>query len=135
MLKSLRSTALAFVATIVAACGGGAAPSTTVADGALPRSVDVATAATLRDDGALVIDVREQSEWDEFHMPGATLIPLGQLASKAGTLPKDKPIVLVCRSGSRSATGRNMLEKAGFTNVTSMDGGMLAWRSAGLPVE
>lgn len=82
-----------------------------------------------------MLEVREQSEWDEFHMPGATLIPLGTLPSQLEALPKDKPIVVVCRSGNRSQTGRDILLEAGFTDVTSMDGGMLDWQRAGLPVE
>lgn len=101
----------------------------------LPREISVDTAAELRDDGALMLDVREQSEWDEFHMPGAQLIPLGELPSRLSELPKDQKIVVVCRSGNRSATGRDILLDAGFTNVTSMAGGMNEWRSAGYDVE
>lgn len=101
----------------------------------LPREISVDTAAELRDDGALMLDVREQSEWDEFHMPGAQLIPLGELPSRLSELPQDQKIVVVCRSGNRSATGRDILLDAGFTNVTSMAGGMNEWRSAGYDVE
>jgi len=100
----------------------------------LPREVTVSRAAELRDQGALMLDVREPSEWDEFHMPDATWIPLGQLASRVNELPKDQEIVVVCRSGNRSQEGRDILLRAGFTNVTSMAGGMLQWRSMGLPV-
>ncbi len=101
----------------------------------LPREISVDTAAELRDDGAFMLDVREQSEWDEFHMPGAQLIPLGELPSRLSELPQDQKIVVVCRSGNRSATGRDILLDAGFTNVTSMAGGMNEWRSAGYDVE
>jgi rhodanese-related sulfurtransferase len=101
----------------------------------LPSNVSVAEAAALRESGAFMLDVREQSEWDEFHMPGATLVPLGTLSTQLASLPKDKPIVVVCRSGNRSQTGRDVLLKAGFANVTSMDGGMLGWQRAGLPIE
>jgi rhodanese-related sulfurtransferase len=100
----------------------------------LPREISVAQAAELRNGGAFMLDVREPMEWDEFHMPGATLIPLGQLASRVAELPKDQEIVVVCRSGNRSQEGRDILLRAGFTNVTSMAGGMNEWRLKGLPV-
>jgi rhodanese-related sulfurtransferase len=101
---------------------------------ALPKEISVDTAAQKRDQGVLMLDVREQTEWDEFHMPGAKLIPLGQLETRLSELPKDQQIVVVCRSGNRSATGRDLLLNAGFTQVTSMAGGMNEWRSKGLPV-
>jgi rhodanese-related sulfurtransferase len=66
-------------------------------------------------------------------MPGATLIPLGQLASRLSEVPKDKPVVVVCRSGNRSQQGRDILAANGFTSVTSMAGGMRDWQGAGLP--
>jgi rhodanese-related sulfurtransferase len=100
---------------------------------ALPQEVTVEEAAKMRDEGALMIDVREQSEWDEYHMPGARLIPLAQLESRLSDLPKDQDIVVVCRSGNRSATGRDILLEAGFPRVTSMAGGMSDWRASGLP--
>ncbi len=99
----------------------------------LPLEISVSEAKTMQDAGAFMLDVREQSEWDEFHMPGATLIPLGQLASRMSEVPKDKPVVVVCRSGNRSAQARDMLSQSGFSSVTSMAGGMKAWQSAGLP--
>ena len=105
----------------------------TVQTATLPLEVSVARAAELREAGAYMLDVREPMEWDEFHMPGATLIPLGTLESRVNELPKDQEIVVVCRSGNRSVTGRDILLEAGFTNVTSMAGGMNEWRSAGFP--
>ena len=65
------------------------------------------------------MDVRTQEEWNEFHAPNTTLIPLDELASRVNELPKDQPIVVVCRSGNRSQTGRDILLQAGF-NATSM---------------
>ena len=100
----------------------------------LPAEISVAQAAQKRDTGAFMLDVREQSEWDEYHMPNATLIPLGTLADRVSELPRDKEIVVVCRSGNRSQQGREILIKAGFTKVTSMSGGMNDWRSQGLPI-
>ncbi|MBS0539392.1 MAG: MBL fold metallo-hydrolase [Proteobacteria bacterium] len=84
-----------------------------------------------------VVDVREP---DEFtgplgHIQGATLLPLGELAGRAKELPRDKPIVAVCRAGSRSAHATAILQKAGFTDVANLPGGMLRWRGEGRGVE
>ena len=84
---------------------------------------------------AFFLDVREQTEWDEYHAPGTTLIPLGELPTRLAEVPKDKPIVVVCRSGNRSQSGRDILLQAGYTNVTSMAGGLNQWRAAGYPIE
>lgn len=100
---------------------------------ALPPEVDVRQAAALREQGALVLDVREPEEWAEVHIPGATLIPLGQLAARVEELPRDRTVVVVCRSGNRSQEGRDILRRAGFTRVTSLQGGVRAWAAAGLP--
>jgi rhodanese-related sulfurtransferase len=118
---------------------GCAAPAATAPAGAaltaLATTVSVAEAAALRDDGAFVLDVREPDEWAAGHIPGATLIPLGELASRIGELDRDQRIVVVCRSGNRSAEGRDILLGAGFPSVTSVEGGMTDWASAGLPIE
>lgn len=97
------------------------------------REVSVSEAATLRDQGAFMLDVREPDEWNAGHIPDATLIPLGELESRLDELPRDQQIVVVCRSGNRSATGRDILLDAGFEEVTSMGGGMNSWVSQGLP--
>jgi rhodanese-related sulfurtransferase len=101
----------------------------------LPSEISVTTAyAKYGQEDVIFLDVREQEEWDEFHAPQAILIPLGELAARANELPKDKEIVVVCRSGNRSQVGRDTLKAAGFTNVTSMAGGMNEWRTAGYPI-
>ncbi|HOT25153.1 MAG TPA: rhodanese-like domain-containing protein [Anaerolineaceae bacterium] len=100
----------------------------------LPRTVSVEEAAALREEGAFILDVREPSEWEQGHIEGATLIPLGQLLQRSAELPTDQTIVVVCRSGNRSAQGRDILETAGFKAVTSMNGGMNDWQARGYPV-
>ena len=80
-----------------------------------------------------VLDVREP---DEFHgplghVPGAMLIPLGELKDRLATLDRERPVVAVCRSGSRSARAVAMLQQAGFTQVANLAGGMLRWRVDG----
>jgi rhodanese-related sulfurtransferase len=98
-----------------------------------PDEVTVAEAAARREAGALVLDVRQPEEWAEVHIPGATLVPLGDLPSRLRELPRNKDIVVVCRSGNRSAQGRDILREAGFTATTSMAGGMNEWSAAGFP--
>ena len=84
-----------------------------------------------------VLDVRELNEFSGplGHIRGATLVPLGELASRAKELPKDKPIVAVCRAGSRSAHATAILQKAGFADTANLQGGMLRWRAEGRSVE
>ncbi|HEY5900513.1 MAG TPA: MBL fold metallo-hydrolase, partial [Burkholderiales bacterium] len=78
-----------------------------------------------------VIDVREPAEFDGplGHVRGARLVPLGKLQERIGELAKDKPIVVVCRSGARSAQATVLLGKAGFDKVANLSGGMLRWRA------
>lgn len=99
-------------------------------------SVDVKQVAALQSQGALVIDVREPYEYAESHAPGATLIPLGQLESRLSEIRthQNRPVVLFCRSGQRSARAQEILIRAGFTKTLNMQGGLIAWRQAGLPV-
>jgi rhodanese-related sulfurtransferase len=100
---------------------------------AMPAEISVDQALEKRNQGALMLDVREPSEWNEGHIPEATLIPLGELEARLAELPRDQEIVVVCRSGNRSATGRDILRQAGFEQVTSMAGGMNQWSAKGFP--
>jgi len=102
---------------------------------AVASEISVEEAVTLRDDGAFILDVRQPEEWDDFHIPGSTLIPLGELPSRLSEVPEDQEIVVVCRSGNRSQSGRDILTDAGFTQVTSMRGGVSEWRDMGFPIE
>jgi rhodanese-related sulfurtransferase len=102
----------------------------------LPNEISVDEAYKLyQSKGAFFLDVREQSEWDSFHIPGTTLVPLGQLPQRLSEIPKDQSIVVVCRSGNRSASGRDILKQAGYTNVTSMAGGVTTWKTQSYPIE
>ena len=101
----------------------------------LPQEISVSEAFTKYQNGTFVLDVRTQEEWDEFHAPNTTLIPLDQLASRLNEVPRGKEIVVVCRSGNRSQQGRDILLGAGFEQVTSMQGGLNEWRASGYPVE
>jgi rhodanese-related sulfurtransferase len=109
--------------------------STAVVAGA-PKTLDVLQVAQLQNTGALLLDVREADEYAEVHAPNSTLIPLGQLPQRLQELGADKsrPVVLICRSGRRSAAALALLEVAGFSSLSNVEGGMLAWQKAGLPV-
>jgi len=128
-------------AAVVAACSSAteAAPNAPAASApagtvvALPAEVSVADALALRESGAFILDVRQPEEWDAVHIPDATLIPLGELASRVSEVPQDQQVVVVCRSGNRSAEGRDILLGAGFPSVTSMAGGMNDWAASGYP--
>jgi rhodanese-related sulfurtransferase len=84
-----------------------------------------------------IVDVREPAEFNGplGHVPGARLIPLGTLLDKSDSIDKQKPVVVVCRSGARSAQATLMLGKAGFDKVANLSGGMLRWRAQRLQVE
>lgn len=84
--------------------------------------------------GVFLLDVREPEEWDENHIPDTTLIPLSELEDRIAELPKNQEIIVVCRSGNRSQEGRDILLENGFTQVSSMSGGLKDWQSAGYPV-
>lgn len=98
--------------------------------------IGTAEATRLINDDALVLDVREDKEWAAGHIPNAKHIPLGQLAKRVAELEKykDKPIVVSCRSGHRSASACRTLKKNGFEQAHNLAGGIIAWEQANLPV-
>ena len=91
--------------------------------------------ASLGHQAVTLLDVRNQNEWDSGHIPGARHIALGYLGDRLADVPRDKPVVIHCASGSRSAIGASVLKAHGIDNVSNFSGGMSAWRKAGLPVE
>lgn len=101
----------------------------------LASEISVEEAYQKYEAGALVLDVRTQEEWDEYHAPNTTLIPLDQLPDRVDEVPKDQEIVVICRSGNRSQVGRDILLEAGIEQVTSSAGGLKAWSAAGYPIE
>jgi DMSO/TMAO reductase YedYZ molybdopterin-dependent catalytic subunit/rhodanese-related sulfurtransferase/glyoxylase-like metal-dependent hydrolase (beta-lactamase superfamily II) len=90
-------------------------------------------AKTMVDGGALLLDVREPDEWCVEHAPAAMLLPMGRVRARLNELPGDRRIVVVCRSGGRSAAVTAALRRSGFDAV-NLAGGMCAWAAAGLPV-
>jgi rhodanese-related sulfurtransferase len=100
-------------------------------------TIDVAEAERrLREDpaGPLLVDVREDSEFVEVRAPGAFLVPTSQFAARAGELPTDRPLLMICRMGGRSAAAAGYLIRSGRRDVVNVAGGMDAWERAGLPV-
>ena len=100
-------------------------------------SIDVTEAERrLREDPAhpLLLDVREVSEFEEVRAPGAVLVPTSSFAARVAELPADRPLMVVCHLGSRSAAVTGFLMRSGRTDVVNVAGGMDAWERAGLPV-
>lgn len=81
-----------------------------------------------------LIDVREPVEHAEMHIPAAKLIPLGQLEKRAQEIDRGVPVIVMCRGGKRGAEAMSQLKALGFTDVRNLEGGILAWKQAGLPL-
>ena len=97
------------------------------------EQLDAPGAAARSAEGALLIDVRERSEWDAGHAPGAVHIPYEELRERTHEVPLDRPIVMYCASGIRSSLAASILESGG-RGAANMRGGFTAWRNAKLPV-
>jgi rhodanese-related sulfurtransferase len=92
-------------------------------------------AARLADgSGALLVDVREPHEFGALRVDGAVLLPISRFGVAFRELPTDRPLLLFCRSGNRSAMATDFLRQHGFPDAHNVTGGILAWRAAGLPV-
>jgi rhodanese-related sulfurtransferase len=137
MKKSLTVLALLLV-LVLAGCGGGTDESITeeIDLSALPASVDVETAHALQDHpDVYMLDVREPDEYEAGHIPGITLIPMGEVADRLAEIPKDKMLIVTCRTGNRSGQVADLLRELGYADVHNMEGGIVAWEEAGYPVE
>jgi len=99
------------------------------------KDIDIQEAQKRINEGAVLVDVREQNEYDEAHIPGSVLLPLSQLAERFEELPKDKPLVMQCRSGARSGRAAEFLLQNGYSDVVNMAGGIMAWTEAGNETE
>ena len=82
----------------------------------------------------LIVDVREPEEFASERIEGAVLIPMSQFAARHAELPRDRPLVMQCHSGSRSSSATMYLVGRGWTDVRNLDGGIAAWMRDGLPV-
>lgn len=99
-------------------------------------AVDPAQAKKLTEtENALIIDVREDDEWADARIPGAIHIPLASITNRAQEIPRDRPVILQCRSGNRSAGATRALLDLGFMNVLNLEGGIGDWAADGFPIE
>jgi rhodanese-related sulfurtransferase len=119
--------AVAVVAVVFMATRGGGEALTTV-------SVRDLQSALAQNPAPTLIDVREPVEYADGHVEGALLMPLANVVQLAADLPKDEPVYVFCRTGNRSLQASQALVAAGFEDVRNVDGGIVAWTSAGLPV-
>jgi hydroxyacylglutathione hydrolase len=93
------------------------------------------TAGWMQQGRVHVLDVRDQYEWDEKHIPGAVHCYVGHLEDKLPLFPKDSEIVVHCNVGHRSGVAASILKRNGFTRIHNMLGGITAWEKLGLPLE
>jgi hydroxyacylglutathione hydrolase len=89
-------------------------------------------AAQLRADDAVVLDVRNEGEWQGGHLPGSLNLPLGSLDRRLREIPRDRPVIVHCQTGARAAIGASLLRARGFTDVRLFPGGFAEWQAAGL---
>ncbi|HET9164333.1 MAG TPA: rhodanese-like domain-containing protein [Solirubrobacterales bacterium] len=98
------------------------------------REVSRDEARKLIEDGAQLVDVRADHEWDAGHIAGATHLPLDELAGRTGEIDPDRPVVLYCRGGTRSTMATDALADAGF-DAAKLSEGIVGWAAAELPLE
>jgi rhodanese-related sulfurtransferase len=98
------------------------------------REVSRDEARRLIDDGAQLVDVRAEHEWEAGRIAGAKHLPLAELAERTGELDSDRPVVLYCRGGTRSTMATDALADAGF-DAAKLSEGIVGWEEAGLPLE
>jgi len=99
------------------------------------KSMSAGDYQSFRHEDHTLVDVRSGGEWQSGHPSRAIHIELGQVSQRMHEIPKDKPLVVICASGNRSAMAATKLANAGFEPVYNFAGGMGAWQSAGLPVK
>jgi rhodanese-related sulfurtransferase len=98
------------------------------------QSINPVELKSLTSTGCCLVDVREPIEHAEEHIEGAKLIPLGELGSRTAEIDRSQPLVVTCRSGKRGAEALKKLHAMGFTEARNLEGGVLGWKAAGLPV-
>ena len=136
MKKLLARPITWLVAVLTAAAAGTVAvvASQSVSERGPLVTVSVQDMAAGLAEGALVLDVREPFEYADAHVEGTVLVPLATVAARAGEFPKDEPVFVFCRSGNRSLVAAQALVDAGVVDVRNVDGGIIAWHGAGLPL-
>jgi hydroxyacylglutathione hydrolase len=97
------------------------------------QTTPVEAAEMLARGEATAVDVRGRAEWEAGHVPGVPNIPVGYLAERLDELPTDRPVIVHCQGGARSAIAASVLQACGLTHVVNVIGGYAAWEQAGLP--
>jgi rhodanese-related sulfurtransferase len=150
LMIGLVGAAILIVVGVMSSRSGGSNPTATPGQSITKTSVGEANPTTLPGQsvpeisvgeahqkfltGTLFLDVRTPGEWESGIILNSVLISLDDLPARYGELPRDREIVVVCRSGVRSHEGATILQNAGFTQISSMKGGILAWSAAGYPL-
>jgi rhodanese-related sulfurtransferase len=98
------------------------------------REISRDEAQKLIEEGAQLVDVRAEHEWEVGRIAGAVHVPLAELAERTGEIDRDRPVVLYCRGGNRSTMAADALADAGF-DAAKMSEGIVGWSEAGLPLE
>jgi hydroxyacylglutathione hydrolase len=99
--------------------------------GTVPSMDAAALAPRMARGEVTVLDVRNRTEFEAGHLPGALHIPVGHLEERFAEIPRDRPLVVQCQSGGRSAIACSVLQRLGVTSLTNLSGGFLAWQGAG----
>ena len=120
---------LSTIAPLALALAGAAFAGTMITPAEVARQVQHPKTAPY------VLDVRTQEEFAEGHVPHAANIPVQELATRLAEVPKDRDVVVYCHSGARAARAATLLLEKGYTRVNEMQGSMMAWEAAALPIE
>lgn len=114
-------SSLAFLAAALSGCS------------TVPDQLTPAETLEAKNNGALIVDIRESGDYEQFHIPGSINIPLEELTDRLDEIPQDQHVVLVCALGRTSYAARDILLERGYTSISSMLGGMTAWYDSGYP--
>jgi rhodanese-related sulfurtransferase len=99
----------------------------------VPERLTPAETLSAHNNGAFIVDIRAEEDFDQFHIPKAVNIPVTELSDRLDEIPTDSHVILVCTLGRSSMEARAVLTEAGYSAVSSMEGGMMAWYDSGYP--
>jgi hydroxyacylglutathione hydrolase len=100
-----------------------------------PQITSAELAERMEQGTVAVLDVRGAAEWEAGHLPGVENVPVGYLTDHLEEIPRDRPLVVHCQAGARSAIAASVLQANGFRNVVNLAGGYADWEAGGHPVE
>ena len=123
--------AVIFVIVAFLVFGNNPAGDAVATTNSLPAEINTEMGYQKFQEGAFLLDVRTQPEWEEYHVDGATMVVLDELESRVNEVPFDQEVIIICNSGNRSQVARDILLQAGHTSVTSISGGIQGWMAAG----